>query len=155
MQTIASKPKPEKTVFSTAKDCLNITTKPFRVGVGKGFENFTTKVTGKAIPLALGCVAYWLFWGRQNNQSVFLPVTTAFKLIKKVSWQNKNEIAADSSLRKFDTGLKKGCNWVANKFGNGTDNLVLNKKTNRMSEAPNFEDKSIAIAFLLMANFLF
>ncbi len=134
---------------------LNSASMPFRRGIGKGVENFTSKVTGKAIPLVFGCAAYWLLHGRQNDQSILLPVTSAFKILKKLFWQNESEVRMDSSIRRFDTAMKISWNWVLNQFGKGTDNLVLDPITNRASSMPNLQDRAIAITFLLLANYLF
>lgn len=110
---------------------------PFRRGIGKGVENFTTKVTGKAIPVVIGCVAYWLLYGRHNGQSFFLPITSVFKLVKELAGlMSNNETVVDSSLRRF-------LNWFG--IANTADNLA---------SEPNFGDRAIAVTFLLLAGYL-
>lgn len=144
-----------KAFFKITGSGLKSLSGPIKRGIGRGFESFTSKVTGKAIPLGLGCVIFWLFWGRHNKQSIFLPITTAYKIIKPIVWNSKKEIRTNTSLRAFDTAIKHGWNWLANKFGRGVDNLVLDEETNRISMEPGLSDKFMALSFLLLANFIF
>ncbi|MBD3273499.1 hypothetical protein GF385_04090 [Candidatus Dependentiae bacterium] len=142
-----------KKVINVVGFGLNTITRPIRNGVSKGFENLVTKITSKSVPLLFGCTAYWLFFGRDREQSFLLPITTTYSLIKKFVLDKPTN--TNSSLRKFDTTMKKSWNWVANRFGKGKKNLVLNKQPNKTSLKPGFDDKALALAFLLLANYIF
>ncbi|MFH1461410.1 MAG: hypothetical protein ABIF12_00470 [bacterium] len=148
-------PGVELVPLNLKKAISNYLSTPLKVGIKnattKAVENFAGKIIVNATLLGLGCFGYWHFWGKQYNQSFFLPVTTAFNLIKKMFYQNKH-VQQSSPLRKFDVFIKDTWGKTTSLWKNkpailNPDSTVINK--------PDLEDRGVAMAFLILSFMLF